>query len=227
MTPSPTPDDEPPRTTRAAIRRKHRQDLIVAATEAELETTGIHGTTLERVGERVGLSRAALYYYVDSRDDLLTLVLDDVFQQQVAEGDHIAGPDATPLERLRAFVHGSIRVVVERPAGRLIVSHLDLLAAHEPSAVLMRHQERYARQLIADAVAEGSLRRIEQAAAIAVLFGTIATIPRGYDPEGRLTLDAVVDSALDLMLQGWLAEPTQDATGPAGLNHLTDNSLAT
>ena len=58
MTASPNPDDEPPRTTRASIRRKHRQELILAATEAELETTGIHGTTLERVGERVGLSRA-------------------------------------------------------------------------------------------------------------------------------------------------------------------------
>ena len=83
--------DEQPRTTRAETRRKHRQDLIVAATEAELERAGIHGTTLEQVGERVGLSRAALYYYVDSRDDLLTLVLDDVFQQQIAESDHIAG----------------------------------------------------------------------------------------------------------------------------------------
>ncbi len=209
MTPSPTAPDEQPRTTRAETRRKHRQDLIVAATEAELERAGILGTTLEQVGERVGLSRAALYYYVDSRDDLLTLVLDDVFQQQIAESDHIAGPDATPLERLRAFVHGSIRIVVERPAGRMIVSHLDLLAAHEPSALLMRHQERYARELIADAVADGSLRPVEQAAAIAVLFGTIATIPRGYNPDGPLTLEAVVNSALDLLLEGWLEEPTR------------------
>jgi AcrR family transcriptional regulator len=213
MTPSPTAPDEQPRTTRAETRRKHRQDLIVAATEAELERAGIHGTTLEQVGERVGLSRAALYYYVDSRDDLLTLVLDDVFQQQIAESDHIAGPDATPLERLRAFVHGSIRIVVERPAGRMIVSHLDLLAAHEPSALLMRHQERYARELIADAVADGSLRPVEQAAAIAVLFGTIATIPRGYNPDGRLTLEAVVNSALDLLLEGWLEEPTRGSLG--------------
>jgi len=207
MTPDPGVLAEPLRPTRAEIRRKHRQDLIVTAAEAELETTGIQGTTLERVGDRVGLSRAALYYYVNSRDDLLTLVLDDVFQQQVAECERIAGGDPTPVERLRAFVHGSIRVVVERPAGQMIVGHLDLLAAHEPSARLMRHQEQYAREIIGDAVDTGALRPIEPTAAVAVLFGTISTIPRGYNPDGPMALETLVDAALDLVLAGWLTKP--------------------
>jgi hypothetical protein len=46
-----------------------------------------------------------------------------------------------------------------------------------------------------------------------VLFGTIATIPRGYNPDGRLTLEAVINSALDLLLEGWLEEPTVGKRG--------------
>lgn len=208
MSSSATTANQESRVSRAEVRHKQRKDLIIAATEAELDDTGLRGTTLERVGERVGLSRASLYYYVDSRDDLLTLVLDDVFQQQRAEGDHIAGPDATPIERLRAFVQGSTRIIVERPAGRLISGHLELLATHERSAELMRDQELYVRGIIADAVADGTLKAVEPAAASAVLFGTITTLPRGFDPDGRLQLEQLVDAALNLLFEGWLATPT-------------------
>ena len=191
------------RTSRAQIRRQQRKASLVEAVEAELDQTGLEGATLERVGERVGLSKGALYYYIDSRDDLLTLLLEDVLQQQREKGERLAATSVTPLQQLRSFAHGHVSVIVNRPAGRMIVSHLELLASHQKSTELLQKQDEYVREIIKRAVEAGELREIAPVIASAVLFGALNTVPRTFDPSGRLSLEEVVDAVLDLLFQGW------------------------
>lgn len=189
--------------TRARVRHQQRKSSLVEAVEAELDETGLEGATLERVGRRVGLSKGALYYYIDSRDDLLTLVLEDVLQQQREKGERLAGESPKPLERLRAFAHGHVSVIVNRPAGRMIVGHLELLASHQKSTVLLQQQDVYVRKIIKAAVDEGELREIPPVIASAAFFGALNTVPRAFDPEGVMSLEEVVDAVLDLLLSGW------------------------
>ncbi len=196
-------DPQTCRTSRAQIRRQQRKASLVEAVEAELDQTGLEGATLERVGERVGLSKGALYYYIDSRDDLLTLLLEDVLQQQREKGERLADSTATPLQQLRSFAHGHVSVIVNRPAGRMIVSHLELLASHQKSTELLQKQDEYVRGIIKKAVDAGELREIAPVIASAVLFGALNTVPRTFDPSGRLSLEEVVDAVLDLLFQGW------------------------
>lgn len=189
--------------TRAEIRRRQRQALIVAAAEDQLGETGIVGTTLERVGERVGLSRNSLYYYVQSREDLLALVLDDVLTEIRAGADSRAGDDPDPIGRLDAFARAHVHTAVERPAGQLIVANIDLLASHDTSAKLLHEHETAARDLIEQAIDAGLLRQLHPVAASTVLFGALNTLCRTYDPDGDLTLDQMIDAALDLTLHAW------------------------
>jgi len=191
------------RKSRAQIRHQQRKSSLVEAVEAELHQTGLEGATLQRVGERVGLSKGALYYYIDSRDDLLTLLLEDVLQQQREKGERLAGDSATPLQQLRSFAHGHVSVIVNRPAGRMIVSHLEMLASHQKSTELLQKQDDYVRLIIKRAVDAGELREVAPVIASAVLFGALNTVPRTFDPGGRLSLEEVVDALLDLLFQGW------------------------
>lgn len=190
-------------TSRAKLRHEQRRSSLVEAVEAELDETGLEGATLERVGQRVGLSKGALYYYIDSRDDLLTLVLEDVLQQQREKAERLAGDSPTPLARLRAFAHGHVSVIVNRPAGRMIVGHLELLASHQKSTRLLQRQDDYVRRIIKEAVDANELRKIAPAIASAVFFGALNTVPRTFDPDGALSLEEVVDAVLDLLLVGW------------------------
>lgn len=191
------------RKTRARIRHQQRKSSLVEAVEAELDETGLEGATLERVGQRVGLSKGALYYYIDSRDDLLTLLLEDVLQQQREKAERLAGGSTKPLVKLRAFAHGHVSVIVNRPAGRMIVSHLELLASHQKSTLLLQQQDAYVRAIIKQAVDAGDLRKIAPVIASAVFFGALNTVPRTFDSNGPLSLDEVVDAVLDLLLSGW------------------------
>lgn len=200
---SPVSDLQKKPSSRAKVRHEQRRLSLVEAVEAELDETGLEGATLERVGQRVGLSKGALYYYIDSRDDLLTLVLEDVLQQQRDMGERVAGESATPLARLRAFAHGHVSVIVNRPAGRMIVGHLELLASHQKSTRLLQQQDLYVRGIIKQAVDSHELKQITPVIASAVLFGALNTVPRTFDPNGRLSLEEVVDAVLDMLLTGW------------------------
>lgn len=166
---------------------------------------GIAGTTLQRVGERVGLSKGALYYYVDSRDGLLTLILDDVLTAIRQEAEDRASQGASPLERLVCFARAHASIAGKRPAGQLIVSSVDMLATDERSASLLHHHEAIARQIVRQAVDAGELRPVEPVVATAVLFGALNTLLRSYDASGPLTLDTMIESCLDLLLHGWAA----------------------
>ncbi|MEM9035528.1 MAG: TetR/AcrR family transcriptional regulator [Actinomycetota bacterium] len=190
---------------RAARRREQRRQLIIAAAEQELSESGIGGTTLAAVGDRVGLSKGALYYYVDSRDALLALVLDDGLRSIRAEATRIAGDDPTPIEALVAFARTHVRFAVDRPSGPLIISNVDVLAAHDRTAELLHGHEEAARHLIARATDAGDLRPIHPVVASSAFFGALNTLCRTYDSEGELSLDEMIDATLDLLLTGWSA----------------------
>ena len=85
------------RSDRARRRRELRKELIIAAAVDELGEVGVNGVTLSSVGERVGLSKGALYYYVDGRDSLLALVLDDALQAIRRTAVELAGDDRSAL----------------------------------------------------------------------------------------------------------------------------------
>lgn len=199
------PDRSADSSTRAEKRREQRRALIIAAAEEELRESGLAGTTLAGVGERVGLSKGALYYYVDSRDALLALVLDDGLQVIRDEAARLTADDATPLDELMAFGRAHVRCAIERPSGPLIITNVDFLAAHDRTAELLHQHEEAARAIIRRAVDAGQLRDVHPVIASSAFFGALNTLCRTYDPDGSVTLDEMIDATLDLLLRGWSA----------------------
>lgn len=192
-----------PQNDRMSTRRALKREAILDATAAQLAEGGLSATTLDRVGERVGLSKAALYYYVDSRDELLALLLDRLLAGIRTEAAERAADDAGPLDRLRAFLRSHIEQAALLPEGQLIVSNVDALAAAPETAASLHAHGLDARALVDEAIAAGELRSIDPLIATTVLFGAGNTLCRTYDPDGERPLDEMIDATLDLTLGAW------------------------
>ena len=188
---------------RMSTRRALKREAILDATAAQLAEGGLATTTLDRVGERVGLSKAALYYYVDSRDELLALLLDRLLAGMRADAEARAGQDASPIERLRAFLSAHTEQAALLPEGQLVVSNVDALAATPETARSLHAHELVARGFVEDAIAAGELRAIDPLIATTVLFGSCNTLCRAYDAAGPRSLDEMIDATLDLTLGAW------------------------
>ncbi|MES1159103.1 MAG: TetR family transcriptional regulator, partial [Terricaulis silvestris] len=60
--PSPTPSKS---------KRQSRRDLVLTEAASAFHQRGIAGTSVNDIAAKLELTRAALYYYVDDRDDLV------------------------------------------------------------------------------------------------------------------------------------------------------------
>ncbi|MEM9203314.1 MAG: TetR/AcrR family transcriptional regulator [Actinomycetota bacterium] len=196
-------DGESQNQGRMTTRRALKREAILDAAAAQLAEGGLATATLDRVGERVGLSKAALYYYVDSRDDLLAALIDRLLAGMRTDAAARAGADASPLEQLRAFLCAHIEQAATLPEGQLVVSNVDALAAAPETARALHDHELVARQLVEAAIAGGELRSIDPLIATTVLFGAGNTLCRVFDSGGPRSLDEMIAATLDLTLGAW------------------------
>ena len=85
-----------------STKRNREAEVLDAAIEV-LYAHGYDAATIQDVADKVGVLKGSLYYYIDSKEDLLPRILTESYEQsQVILADAVA-LDASPLERLRRY----------------------------------------------------------------------------------------------------------------------------
>lgn len=187
--------------SRKDIRRGLKKQAIINAAIEVLSERGINEATLDHIAEKIGLTKASLYYYYKSKDqvvaDVLERVLEHINEQFEKRASEVKGP--LELLKLRAFIH--VVTAVQSPAGRLITSNLDALTENKDAAVLLRKHEDPARDLLKQAMGSKILRRVDVTCATKLLFGAINNIPRWYSKQSG-SLEDVFEQTWDIFLNG-------------------------
>ena len=191
---------------RRVRRRQSRRELIVLAAVEVFREMGLEKATLEAVGERVGLSKASLYYYVRSKEELLGHVVVHVVQAQEEALARVASAGG-PEERLRAFCESHLRIICTDPVGqvsaRVALSGIKDDVVRRPLHEYMSRLE----AILRDGVAAGVFRDMDLRIAQHSIIATLNAVPLWFSPEGRLTLDEVAAQVTGLLVEGTLARP--------------------
>ena len=88
-----------------APRRRHEEILEAAA--RVFHEKGYESTSIQDIADAVGILKGSLYYYIDSKEDLLYEILEGIHGEALAEVRQAAA-EGEPLERIRAFVAAHI-----------------------------------------------------------------------------------------------------------------------
>jgi TetR/AcrR family transcriptional regulator len=109
-----------------------RQQAILAAAMQEFANHGYERASFNRIIEQAGVSKGAMYYYFDDKEDLFNTVVQQVLDQ--ALGDFVDLPSTDTAEQFWRTVHefmtAALRFMHENPAvAGLIKSVLSLQAA--------------------------------------------------------------------------------------------------
>src|SRR5688572_17385900 len=100
-------------------RRESRRDLVVRGAAQAIAEGGLERATLDAVGDRLALSKASLYSYVKSKEELLGHVIAHVLATQEEAMAALTREGMTAEERLRAFCLGHLRSLFADPAGQI------------------------------------------------------------------------------------------------------------
>ena len=169
---------------------------------------GYRGTSLNDIGEALGMNKASLYHYVRSKEDLLYRLilragrrLRDVSQDPELE----RLPAAAALERL---VREHCRVAFEHRAELGVLVHQRRYLELDSDGEVTYRERVYVDRLkavITRGVEEGAFRHIDPSMGAQLVLDTVNGLLRWYRPDGKATRESVADEVWRFVRGGLVA----------------------
>ena len=93
-------------------RSKRRGQEIVDIAARIFNEKGYQATSIQEIAEEVGILKGSLYYYIDTKEDLLFGVIKEAYDAALAMVQELEQKEGTPLELIEDLVRGHVDVFV-------------------------------------------------------------------------------------------------------------------
>lgn len=185
-------------------RHEDKRTAILRTAAQLFADNGYEATSLDAIAERMGMHKATLYHYVDSKESILYQCLVSSFGDLEAVMVRMADRTVPVRERLRDFAH-SLAKAQNNDFGRCLLlvgaRPLDLL----PGGDIRKFQKRLdrtVRELVVEGIADGSISPRNPGLVSGMLFGAMNWVPHWFSASGKLTLAEVVDEFMQMLWSG-------------------------
>jgi AcrR family transcriptional regulator len=199
------------RTASAAPRR----DQLLDAAARELNSKGISLTSLTDVADKLGFSRASLYYYIEDREDLMSQVYRRSCEIMARHLGEAIQSGESALHIVETFV-SSILDPSEPELAAL--SEIGLLNQAERETVLGIYEAVVARlaSVLEAGSKAGQIRPCDYPIVARAIISIIHSTPLHATLATRLKLSRqdIIASATDLLTHGWSADRQQSIDPP-------------
>jgi AcrR family transcriptional regulator len=192
---------------RAAEGRRSDQrwnDVLVAAAEV-FRRMGYSQARLEDVAQEVGISRATLYYYVGTKEELLVALLEDPIAEVTAGLKKVAAQDLSASEKLAGALREYLHLLEEHPTLFIFLSENIHNVMSGPEADEIRaNADSYGRvltKIVTDGQKSGEFRDdIRPQVAVLGIIGMFNWMHRWYVPSGKESLSAIGEDFVTMSL---------------------------
>jgi AcrR family transcriptional regulator len=184
-------------------KRNREADVLEAAIEV-FYTRGYDAATIQDVADKVGVLKGSLYYYIDSKEDLLHRILTESYEQSrvlLAEADAL---DAPPLDRLRHYFQAYVLWYL-RNVERVSIYFNDWKSLTGARRTEVLQQRAVYEQFIADhidqAKRDGTVSEaIETKYAVFFLLGAVNGVPTWYRRKGPDSPEHIAEAYADMVI---------------------------
>ncbi len=193
-----------------------RKQKIIDTAAALFHKKGYSSTSLDDVARELGITKAALYHYVSSKDKLLSTIYTQAFLNIFRDTHEISGMNLPPDEKLRRIIGNHIRNIIVKNLSMFSVFFSEENQLPEKDFKKIREEKKKYTRIIQDIVAEGIskglFRDIDPVMQSYAILGMCNWVFKWYRP-GFVSHDpaAIANHFIALMEKGYLAEK-----GPAG-----------
>ena len=204
--------------TRPALRERYeRRRREVIATAAHLfARRGYQETSMSELTEATGLAAGGLYHYIESKDQLLISICDELLDPLLERARKIVAESTPPAEQLRALLHAWLAHIASHRDHMLVFAQERHVIEREPQWRRVRGQRKAFEQLLDDVLArgeaDGSMHFPDRGFALLTLLGMVNYTPQWLDPRGRLSPEQIADGYCDLILRASSSAPPSSST---------------
>ena len=178
---------------------------------------GYHQASIRDIARGTGVSLSGLYYYFDSKEELLFLIQDHAFGTLLASLEQMLEGVAEPHRRLRILMENHLRYFIGAKAEMKVLSHEGESLTGDYRRTVNAKKRRLsdmAREILREIRPEGG---IDLRVATFSLFGMMNWLYNWHRPEVDVPLERLVDDMYRIFLHGYLPEGAQvpDCSGDA------------
>lgn len=186
-------------------RRAEREDQLLEAALHLFKEKGYHNTSMQDLADALDMQKGSLYYYIDSKEELLRHLLERATSFLALQIDEIYASDLAPADKLRWALANH---------GEAMMEHLDLVAVYlqeyrnlpperlQEALAVRKHYERVLSQIVEDGILQGDFRPVNVKLAVFGVLGMLNWTVEWFSPQGEFSAQDVAANLADLALHG-------------------------
>jgi AcrR family transcriptional regulator len=195
--------------------RETERRILEAATET-FHVKGYISTTLNDIAAAVGIEKGSLYYYIDSKEDLLYAIiqkLHDDAEGNLRRNQQTEGDSRT---RLESFVRDHVLNFAQNLSSiRVFYTEYRLVTGERHDRIMAQRgeYERYLTSMIETAIADGwACPNLRPNLASTAILTMVNSIYLWFDPRGDVTIEEIAETLTQQAIQGLTCPPSHDHT---------------
>lgn len=182
-----------------------RRGAIVAVAASLFARRGFDGTSVADVAKQCGLSKALIYHYFESKEDMLYETMIDHVRTLDETARAVTSEPGDPEQKLRDLTRRFLEVYVDAAdRHKVLLNELDKLPKARRSEIVA--VQRGLIEIVRDLLSqlEPSLKRRggRSFAAAMLYFGMINWTHTWFDASGSVSTATLADMAVDMVLGG-------------------------
>ena len=185
-------------------RSEARRLEILHAAARVFRRRGIGAAGMREIAEEARLSPGNLYYYFDSKDELLLFCQERTLEHMLAAVDAARAVGQSSAGQLRAILRAHVHALLSDIEGA--TAHLDLDLLPEPlRAPMIRKRDRYERalrSLVAQGISRGEFAPCDAALVTRAMLGAVNWTARWFRPDGPQSADEVAEGISAYLVKG-------------------------
>jgi AcrR family transcriptional regulator len=189
--------------------------IIDTATEL-FHKNGYRSTTLEHVAKEIGITKAALYHYVSSKENLLSIIYIKALESIFKNTNKIAEMNLPPDEKMRLIISNHVKNISIKSLSILSVffAEENQLSPADFKGIKAEKKKynQILEKIIGEGIDQGVFRDTDTKLQTYGILGMCNWIYKWYNPEYTpYTPDQIADHIINLLERGYLAsESTAD-----------------
>ncbi len=192
-----------------SLDRSVRKQKIIDTAAALFHKKGYSSATLDDLSRELGISKAALYHYVKSKDELLSIIYTQAFENIFRDTYEISGMDLSPDEKLRRIVRNHINNIIIKDLSMFSVFFSEESQLPKKDFRKIRDEKRKYTRIIEDIILEGIrmgiFKKVDVKLQAYAILGMCNWIYKWYKPgKTNYSPEEIADHFIALLESGYM-----------------------
>ena len=187
---------------------ERKRGVLLREAAASFNRRGYHGTSLDEIAKKLGVTKAALYTYVPSKEDLLYYCHDSAMDTAAESLREARLSSGNGLEKLAMTLRRYLKLMLGDEGGYIVLLEENAMKPAHVKAIIKRRDafEKGLRDLVKEGMVDGSIAPCNPKLAVFIAMGALNWSRKWFLPGGEwsgaqisIAMTQILERALSAM----------------------------